>query len=102
MVFIKNVNNFQNEIRRHGWNPGDIHTNGQINRFDTDKPGDQCGWYVAGKPYHQIAWEAGISPNRFYKITAGVDRPGPEDPRMVAICKYLNIPIDDVFDEKGS
>ena len=46
MTFIENVNNFSQEIQSHGWEPGDIHTNGQINRFDTDRRGDRCGWYI--------------------------------------------------------
>jgi len=50
------------------------------------------------KPYHQIAWEAGLSPNQLYKITSGVDRPGPGDPRVIAICKYLDFPVDEVWD----
>jgi hypothetical protein len=53
-----------------------------------------------GKPYHQIAWEAGLSPNRLYKITSGVDRPKRNDPRIVAICEYLGMPVSDAFVQK--
>lgn len=52
-----------------------------------------------GKPYHKIAWEAGITPNQLYKITAGVDRPSFNDPRIVKLCAYLNIPFADAFND---
>ena len=47
MSYMDNAKNFENEIRAHGWESGEIHTNGQINRFDTDRRGDKCGWYIA-------------------------------------------------------
>jgi hypothetical protein len=52
----------------------------------------------SGKPYHKIAWEAGITPNQLYKITAGIDRPGPDAPRMKALCDYLGLSIEDAFE----
>jgi hypothetical protein len=52
---------------------------------------------LIGKPYHRIAWEAGLRPSQLYKITAGIDRPGRTDPRVVALCKYLGLPIDEAF-----
>lgn len=51
-----------------------------------------------GKPLYHIAWECGLSPNRVYKITSGVDRPKPDDPRIKSLCKYLNISIDEAFE----
>ena len=47
MNLLNNVNRFKAKINEHGWNPGPIQTNGKIHRFDTDKPGDKCGWYFA-------------------------------------------------------
>ena len=52
-----------------------------------------------GKPYHQVAWESGLKPYQIYKITAGIDRPEPNDSRIVALCKYLDIPIHEAFKE---
>ncbi len=49
------------------------------------------------KPYHQIAWESNITPNQLYKITSKIDRPNPNDPRVIALCKYLGMSIDDAF-----
>lgn len=51
-----------------------------------------------GKPYHKIAWEAGLTPNQLYKITARIDRPGPADPRVEALCNYIGISLDDAFE----
>ena len=50
-----------------------------------------------GKPYYWIAWEAGLTPNQLYKITSRIDRPDSNDPRVIALCKYLGISIDDAF-----
>ncbi len=37
---------FQEEIARHGWNPGAVSADGKIHRFDTEKPKDKAGWYA--------------------------------------------------------
>ena len=42
-----NAKDFENAIRAHGWDPGSIYTDGKFHRFDTDKRGDKCGWYLA-------------------------------------------------------
>ena len=52
-----------------------------------------------GKPYYQLAWEAGLTPNQLYKITSGIDRPDQSDPRIVAICKHLGISVSEAFEE---
>jgi hypothetical protein len=53
----------------------------------------------ARKPYHEIAWEAGITPNQLYKITSGVDRPKKNDPRITKLCEYLGLLTSEAFDE---
>jgi hypothetical protein len=55
---------------------------------------------AAGKPYHRLAWEAGISPNQLYKITAGIDRPNSDDPRILALCSYLGLPVNEAFEKE--
>lgn len=55
-----------------------------------------------GLPYHRIAWEAGLTPNQLYKITAGIDRPGPDDPRISKLCAYLKISTKEIFNEEKS
>jgi len=51
-----------------------------------------------GKSLHEIAWESGITPNQIYRITSGIDRPKRNDQRVIKLCAYLNLPIDDAFE----
>ena len=51
-----------------------------------------------GKPYHQLAWEAGLTPNQVYKITSGIDRPKRNDRRIAALCEYLGISVCEAFE----
>ena len=51
-----------------------------------------------GKPYHQIAWDAGLKPNQLYKITSGHDRPSLNDPRIKALCEHLNFPLKNAIE----
>jgi hypothetical protein len=50
------------------------------------------------KPYHRIAWESGIKPNQLYKLTSGIDRPKVNDPRIIALCNYLGLPLDEALE----
>lgn len=52
----------------------------------------------SGKPYYQLAWEAGITPNQVYKITSGVDRPNPGDPRIEKMAKFLGLKPEECFE----
>ncbi|MGD0819563.1 MAG: hypothetical protein ABSA71_02350 [Desulfomonilia bacterium] len=54
---------------------------------------------TTGKPLHEIAWACGLSPNRLYKITAGIDHPGPDDPRVKALCDYIGMTIEEAFSD---
>jgi len=51
----------------------------------------------AGKPFHQIAWDAGVSPGMLYKISAGIDRPKPGDKRVRKLCAYLGLNEDEAY-----
>jgi transcriptional regulator with XRE-family HTH domain len=53
----------------------------------------------SGKPLHELAWACGLSPNRLYKITSGIDRPGPNDPRVKALCDYIGMTIEEAFSD---
>ena len=48
-------------------------------------------------PIYKAAWGAGLTPNQVYKITAGIDRPGPDDPRVLALCRFLGLSIEEAF-----
>lgn len=50
------------------------------------------------KPYHQIAWDAGLKPHQLYRITSGIDRPGHGDDRIRALCQYLGMPLREAFE----
>ena len=50
------------------------------------------------KPYHKIAWESGLTPNQLYKLTAGIDRPKVNDPRIIALCTYLGLPLNEALE----
>ncbi len=56
---------------------------------------------TTGMPYHKIAWKAGLKPNALYKITSGIDRPGPEDPRIKKLCAYLGLSIEEAFETES-
>ena len=51
----------------------------------------------SGKPLHQIAWEAGVTPGMLYKISAGIDRPKPGDKRIKKLCAYLGLSEDEAY-----
>jgi len=51
-----------------------------------------------GKPYHKLAWEVGITPSQLYRLTAGIDRPAPGDPRVIKLCAYLGMSISEAFE----
>ncbi len=53
------------------------------------------------RPYHQLAWRAGLTPNQLYKITSGVDRPDRFDPRIPKLAHVLGMRPEDCFTEDG-
>ncbi len=50
------------------------------------------------RPFHKLAWASGLSPNQLYRITAGIDRPDRDDPRIAKLATYLGMTIDDCFE----
>jgi hypothetical protein len=54
------------------------------------------------KPYHRIAWESGIKPNQLYKLTSGIDRPEKNDRRIIALCNYLGLPLNEALENGRS
>lgn len=49
-------------------------------------------------PLHKIAWQAGLTPNQVYRITCGIERPGPGSKKVEALCRYLGFDIEEAFD----
>ena len=54
----------------------------------------------SGKPLHQIAWEAGVTPGMLYKISSGIDRPKPGDKRVKKLCAYLGLREDEAYTDE--
>jgi len=52
------------------------------------------------RPAYEIAWEAGVNPTMLSKLLNGIERPKPDDPRVIAIGQVLNIPPNECFQEK--
>ena len=50
------------------------------------------------KALHKVAWDAGLTPNQLYKITSGIDRPSPDDPRILKLAIYLGLTIEECFE----
>jgi hypothetical protein len=53
----------------------------------------------AGKPYYQIAWDAGLTPNQLYKFTSGIERPKPGDKRVAKVATVLGLKPEECFEE---
>lgn len=53
------------------------------------------------RPFHKLAWASGLSPNQLYKITAGIDRPGPDDPRIKRLAEHFGMNLADCFEDDG-
>ena len=51
------------------------------------------------RPAYEIAWEAGVNPNTLSKLLNGIEKPRPDDPRVIAIGQVLNIPPNECFQE---
>jgi hypothetical protein len=49
-------------------------------------------------PAYKIAWEAGIHPNTLSKLLCGIERPKPNDPRVVAIGRVLALTEQECFE----
>ncbi len=51
-----------------------------------------------GKPLYLVAWESGLKPSTVYKINRQIDRPEPGDHRVISLCDYLGLSLDDAFE----
>ena len=52
---------------------------------------------AANRPYHRLAWRAGLTPNQLYKITSGIDRPDKFDPRIPKLARVLGMVLKECF-----
>jgi hypothetical protein len=49
-------------------------------------------------PAYKIAWSAGVNPTMLSKLINGIERPKPDDPRIVNVGRVLGIPAEECFD----
>lgn len=50
-------------------------------------------------PAYRIAWKANVHPNVLSKLINGIERPEPDDPRVIAVGAVLDIPPAECFEE---
>jgi hypothetical protein len=51
-------------------------------------------------PAYKIAWSAGVNPTMLSKLINGIEKPKPNDPRVIAIGQVLDIPPNECFQEE--
>lgn len=49
-------------------------------------------------PAYKIAWEAGVNPTMLSKLINGIERPKPNDQRIINVGKILGIPENECFE----
>jgi hypothetical protein len=57
---------------------------------------------LSSKPAYKIAWSTGINPTMLSRLINGIEKPKPNDPRVLAIGKVLGIPENDCFQEEAN
>jgi hypothetical protein len=50
-------------------------------------------------PAYKIAWSAGINPTMLSKLINGIERPKPNDQRIINVGQVLGIPENECFQE---
>jgi len=53
----------------------------------------------AHRPWHRLAWAAGITPAQLYRITSGVDRPDRDDPRIAKLAAHFGLAVEECFSD---
>jgi hypothetical protein len=48
-------------------------------------------------PAYKIAWSAGINPTMLSKLVNGIERPKPNDRRIISVGKILGLRADECF-----
>jgi hypothetical protein len=51
-------------------------------------------------PAYKIAWEAGVNPTTLSKLIHGIEKPKPNDPRIVKVGKVLGLSAIECFREE--
>ena len=54
---------------------------------------------LSSEPAYKIAWEAGVNPTILSKLINGIERPRPNDQRVINVGRILGIPKNECFQE---
>jgi hypothetical protein len=48
-------------------------------------------------PAYKIAWSAGVNPTMLSKLINGIEKPKPQDSRIISVGKLLGLPPEECF-----
>jgi hypothetical protein len=48
-------------------------------------------------PAYKIAWSAGVNPTILSKLIHGIEKPKPQDPRIISVGRILGLPPEECF-----
>ena len=54
---------------------------------------------LSPEPAYKIAWKAGVNPTMLSKLINGIERPKPNDPRIISVGEVLCLSADECFQE---
>lgn len=54
---------------------------------------------LSPEPAYKIAWKAGVNPTMLSKLINGIERPKPNDQRIINVGRILGIPENECFQE---
>lgn len=54
---------------------------------------------LSSEPAYKIAWRAGVNPTMLSKLINGIEKPKPNDPRLIAVGEVLGLSADECFQE---
>jgi lambda repressor-like predicted transcriptional regulator len=54
---------------------------------------------LSSTPAYKIAWSAGVNPTTLSKLINAIEKPKPEDQRIINVGKILGIPPEECFQE---
>ncbi len=50
-------------------------------------------------PAYKIAWAAGVNPTMLSKLINGIEKVKPDDPRVIAVGRMLDVPPQECFQD---
>ena len=50
---------------------------------------------------YKLAWSAGLNPTMLSKLINGIERPKPNDRRIINVGKVIGVPASECFQDEG-